>query len=122
MIKTPAPLHQETPLEECRRVLAMLKDHSCLVDRATLIRCYEFLLKPMDGPMVPGLVAARRAWHRQRGASGQSCPTDAMCESFDAGFHAAHAQPGDGGASCDPIRFSNCDSLIHPSVPGPGEG
>jgi len=44
MVKTPAPPHQETRLDECRRVLSMLKDHSCLVDRATIIRCFEFLL------------------------------------------------------------------------------
>ena len=44
MAPTPAPPKQETPLEECRRVLAMLKDHSCLVDRAKIIRCFEFLL------------------------------------------------------------------------------
>lgn len=47
---TMTPPKQETPLDECRRVLTMLKDHSCMVDRATHIRCYEFLLRPSDGP------------------------------------------------------------------------
>jgi len=50
MVQAPAPPKPETPLEECRRILAMLKDHSCLVDRATHIRCMEFLLNPTDGP------------------------------------------------------------------------
>jgi hypothetical protein len=51
MAQTPAPPKQETPLEECRRVLAMLQDHSCIVDRATHIRCYEFLLNPRDAAL-----------------------------------------------------------------------
>jgi hypothetical protein len=36
---------KESPIEECHRILATLKDHSCLVDRPTIIRCFEFLLK-----------------------------------------------------------------------------
>jgi len=31
-------------MKDCHRILATLKDHSCLVDRATIIRCFEFLL------------------------------------------------------------------------------
>jgi len=49
MAKTPPPAKQETPLEECHRILATLKDHSCLVDRPTIIRCLAFLLKELEG-------------------------------------------------------------------------
>jgi len=49
MAKTLDTSKPETPLEECHRILATLKDHSCLVDRATIIRCLAFLLKELEG-------------------------------------------------------------------------
>lgn len=44
-------------------------------------------------PVLNALLEARRAWHRERGLRGQSCPTSDMCEAFDAGFFARYAGP-----------------------------
>lgn len=57
----------------------------------------------MMDPVLNALLEARRAWHRERGLSGESCPTNAMCEAFDKGFLARYAGPI--SASGSPLRI-----------------